>query len=795
MHEREKMKEIWQPPVRNHTMLVVAISLLIGIFLAVHSEPGWWPWLLLPLGVGLWFALGKTSWRGKAIAGLMALMVGLLWTQVWLYPAMPEAGAYHITGRVYGEPIQRAEDRLAFVLSDITLDGAPITGKAYCSLQTRGEEVMPQLFDGAEIICQGKVYHPQGKRGEHDFDFRMWLLQNGIVCGISSLRDVSIQNTWETAAWNDGAARMRMMIRGEMQRLMGDESRLAMAMLFGDQTGMAPEERAAFRKAGIAHVMAVSGLHVTLAGMGLLSILRKLRTPKTLRFLLVALFLGWYCWMAGFSASSLRAAVMLLAVLVGQGQGRHSDPLITLATGMTAVLLLNPLQLFSAGFVLSFSAVAGILLLRPGIERAIRGRAGDQWDWESKHRQAGWVARVLAKLWFEGKRLFAVSLSAQLGVLLPTAIYFHQWPLYGVLINLVIVPLAGALMQLYFVVPMAGWIVGVGPGLGFVAQCGSEGLLWLVRLLSELPNATVRVASPPAAILCGAFLGAILLSRYFRGGWKARVMALCLAAGISLGGAYATRLPEVRYVQLSIGQADAALIVDGKWTMAVDAGEDGTELAGYLLAEGRDLDALFLTHLHRDHAGGVAGLLDAGVAIRQVYVPVGGAGQQVDADVLRLMDVLEAQGVPIAELAAGEEVRYNTVAVEVLWPVVGKVRSAQDANDLPLVLRIDMGGYQILSASDLTGRYEAYAAVPADVLKVSHHGSAAATGELFLDFVRPKVALVSCASGDRALPAKATMERLMARDMAVYRTDETGDITLTVEDGRLVVRIYKNGGN
>ena len=231
--------------------------------------------------------------------------------------------------------------------------------------------------------------------------------------------------------------------------------------------------------------------------------------------------------------------------------------------------------------------------------------------------------------------------------------------------------------------------------------------------------------------------------------------------------------------------------MDGNVTLAVDVGEYGTKARDYLLAEGRDVDALFLTHLHLDHVAGVTALLEAGIRIRQVYLPVGAAWQQVDPKALEVLAALEDQGVPMAELAAGEELRYNKVGIRCLWPVREKLRGGQDANDLPMVLSIDLDGYRLLSASDLNGTYEAYAAAPCDVLKVAHHGSRHSTGDEFLAFVAPAMALITCQEGNAALPAPETLGRLADRGIPVYRTDQRGDITLTVTEGRLALRTYK----
>ncbi len=788
------------PPERNHLMLVVAFSLLMGIFMSPYVQPGGWAWALLPMGLLLSWLLHKSR-RSPALAvAVIVCAVAMLWTQLWLYPAMPAEGTYAISGRVYGAPMVRTEKRMTFLISDICLgdesggsgsagDGI---GKAYCTLYTYGDEPLPELFDGAEIRFTGRVYHPSGKNGPHGFDFRMWLLQSRISYGITSVCDLEIVNTPDTARWNDWADRARTAMRQQLTKTMGPQARIAMAMLVSDKEGLAQDELEAFQKAGIAHIMAVSGLHVSIAGAALVWLLGRMRVSRGWQMVVLGAFLSGYAALAGFSASSIRAAVMLLIGLLGRRLGRRSDPLITLSTAMTVVLLINPLQLFSASFVLSFSAMAGILLLQPVILSGLGGSIHERWR---REKAAPWYLSQGRVQWERAlssfKELLSVTLAAQIGVLLPTACYFHQWPLYSVFINLMIIPLVGVLLPFLFVVLAVSWIPFVGMLVGQVGGLACDMLLWLTSMVAHLPYATLRVPSIPGSLLVALASCAVLASQYFRGPAGTRLLAIVLTMAIGLGGAFMAQPPKLRYIQLSAGQADAALIMDGRTTLAVDVGEFGTEALGYLLAEGRDLDAVFLTHLHLDHALGMNGLLDAGIRIGRVYLPEGGTEQQIGKEAKALLDRLDVEGIPVETLAAGDEVRYNTIGIEALWPMAGKVRTMQDANHQALVLRIGFGGFTVLAASDLSGRYEGYAAVPCDVLKVAHHGSADSTYEGFLEAASPGVALISCAFGDRALPSQATLHRLSSRNIPIFRTDETGDITLTVQKGQLLITPYK----
>lgn len=566
---------------------------------------------------------------------------------------------------------------------------------------------------------------------------------------------------------------------------MGEEARVAVALLLGERDGLSQQEREAFETLGVAHVMSVSGLHVGLLGGLLLGVMRRLRVRRVLRLPALAVFLAGYCALTGFSAASVRAAVMLMLTLLAQLASRRPDRLTTLAAAMLVVLALDPLQAWSAGFVLSFSAMLGITLLLPPLTRLF----ARLFPYPEKSHP---LRYALGRLGRGALSLTAVSLAAQVGVLLPTAAYFHQLPLYGVLINLLIVPLAGTMLTplcaitlLFSSVPLAG------QALGWTASLLARLLLWLVALLSELPGAALRVASPPVLAGPALALVAVMLSGRAPGSLRRRALALALVLALAAGGVYASRPAELRYIQLAVGQADSALLLDGNQTLLIDAGSDGESALDYLLAEGRDIDALFITHLHLDHIGGVADLLDAGVRIGQVYLPLNAVRQQADPDALKLLERLEGAGIPVMELARGDEMRYNTTSVSVLWPVREHIRSGQDANELPLVLSIRFGPYTILSASDLSGAYERYAAAPADVLKVAHHGSAASSGEAFLDQVGARVALVSCSSGSRYLPGEATLERLTRSGAQVLRTDDCGDITLTLHGDQLYITPYK----
>lgn len=194
-------------------------------------------------------------WRPKGLCRSHAVRggAGAAVDDARLTPAAPSPGTYgEITGFVYGEPKQRSDERLTFTLTDIRLDGESVSGRAYCSLYYEGEEP-PELYDGAELRFEGRVYQPDGKSGAPRFDFRQWMLKNGMPFGITISKGVEVRNTPESARPQDVAGRLRRSLNAALTRVMGEEAGVASAMLFNHKEAMSEDETAAFRTLGIAH--------------------------------------------------------------------------------------------------------------------------------------------------------------------------------------------------------------------------------------------------------------------------------------------------------------------------------------------------------------------------------------------------------------------------------------------------------------------------------------------------------------------------------------------------------------
>ena len=686
------------------------------------------------------------------------------------------AGGYVAEGYVSGEAVRRDNGSYRVVLRDaeaVDMTGKHVRlGRVYWTFRPYDDEEIDRmgrtLFDGDRVTFAGTVYRPSGQTNPWGFDFSLYLRQNGFDCALSGCSSPTVVRE-ANVDFSGMMLRMRLRLSAEMDRIFGDSAPWPQALLLGERDKLSEDTRQAFADLGIAHILAVSGLHVGLIGALLLFILRKASAPPRLRLAVLAGFMLFYCALLDFSHPVCRAAILLIL-----GEGRHCvrrspDPLTVLSAAMTVILLISPLSLFSAGFQMTFCAVLGITVLSGPISRALRplGRG---------------PASALGVSW-----------GAAAGVAIPLAGTYHSLALLGLVLSPPVCLAMGILLPAYLAVFAVGCVwLRAGQFLSGLLHACLSPLDGLFSAWSARGIGVVSVPAAPAAAIAALCVLAFAVSDYTV--MKKHVRILCAAASLALAaGAFAAKSdPRVRYLQLSAGQGDCALILDGSETVVIDCGEDGGDLRSWLLSEGRQADTVVLTHLHADHCGGLIDLMEGGVRIGRVILPEGAEDVEIDALGYTVMEMLREREIPISRVRVGDVFTTARVRFEVLWPEGETVRPRADANDYSLTLLCEAGGVKVLFTGDLSGTYEMYAARDADILKVAHHGSGSSTGKGFLDIVTPKIAVITCRS-DMKLPADDTVDRLLEAGCTIYRTDESGCLTFYLDSGGAAAEMYLPG--
>lgn len=724
-------------------------------------------WYPAALAVCLLTAAALRRFRLPAlIAGMAAMLFAGLSLCAWqAHPSLPAEGSYAVTARVDGEARQRAEDgRVTAYLRDVCLNGERTGLRGYWTYYP-DDPAVPLPQDGQTASFSARLYHPQGQVNPHGFDFRLYLLQHGVAVGLSGAKELALDPPGQTQP-GSLILRVRRALLDRLRILLNGEDALAAALLLSERADMPEDMTRDFRRAGVAHVLAVSGLHVMILSSLVMLLLRRLSpSPRMMLFLTLLLLLP-YCLLVGMTASILRASVLLTVLLLGRMARRRVDPLTALAAAFIVVLAVRPLELFSAGFQMSFSAVAGMTLL------------GD------RLRQL--TLRIRSERLRSVVQAYGMTLCASLGVTLPVIYHYHRVSLMGLLINPLLSPLISLLLPAYIILLAADAVCPpLGALLGRLLAWVSARLTDCIHLAAQPAWASVRVPSPPWYLAAAIVLVLILLTRFVLLRPRRRAAISVLALGAAVGTMLLTQNRLPRYIQLSLGSADAAIIEDGAHTIVIDTGENGRELADYLLAEGRKIDTLILTHLHTDHAQGLRELLDYDVPVDEICLSTEAQVTPVSDACLKVLGDAQARGIPVRLICAGDEIHTQRVDIRVLWPERDSANALGGANDYALALLIDLDGAHILHMSDVSGAYELYAARQADALKIAHHGSASSTGETFLSRTAPTVGLLST----RQASAK-TLDRLAQAGVMVYDTQELGALTLTVRDGEMRVQGY-----
>lgn len=750
----------------------------------VRTKHAWLlPMATLGLMAGILLGRGASSWH-MAAAGLAASLVcmllcrgrqrtvGAVLTALFLgavlswaayNPALPAEGKHLITGVVTQEMHVSPDGHVQSILRDMTVDGEKQHGGAYWTFYIDPEETLPEaLIPGARIAVAAEVYHPSGEENPGGFSFQEYLLQRDMQFGVYGADEMtfvsggfSLQGTMAYA---------RYILTHRLIGVMGEEAGgYAAAMLLGERSYMPGTESEAFSKLGIAHILSISGYHVGVLSALLALMVRPLRLRRSHALLLRGGVLLGYCLLTGGNAPVIRAA--LLAVLWELGRVRHRQSLAlhTLCCAAAVQLLFSPALLTSASFQLTYSAMVGLLLLRPGIARLVH------------------TDRPLpSKLW----EALSACIAAQIGILPAELYWFGNLPVWALLANLLIIPLFTGLLLIYWATLLLLWLPGVREALGWLSALATQVLMSGIRPLGEIEGAYLWTRQPDPIVLLGWVLLGLGLTalpprRYAH---RQRVLAL---VGALLFLTVLLPLPntETTYIQFSVGEADAALLHDRDTVVVIDTGDDGQALSGYLRQRNLTVDALIITHLHSDHALGIGDLIADSVAVRRCYLPADAFVSSIDPGMEELLTTLAETGTEICPLSRGDVLALPSGTLTVLWPVEGRTRPMQDANHASLVLLAELRGTTMLLTGDLTGTYEHYAAVPADVLKAAHHGSMSSTSADFLAAVHPQIILQSCGTDLRE-----TLFISRAGDIPVYSTHSSGAVTIRFDEG--CFRVY-----
>ncbi len=860
----------WEPPssaladspaVFFRPVIALLLALMGGIVLGVEYAG-----LIIGAAAAALAAMVHIVWclrvGRSALASplLIAVALGYLSIQPWTAPAFPanhiihftDAHRWNVVGRVEALP-QLTRNRTRFILRLESLGDPQQTIAVRGRLKVTVMGRLPRLAAGDRVSfdCRPRSFKNFNNPG--GFDYQRYMAFKGIWASAwVRAQKLSILERHPADRRTNGLIpAMRVKMAAVIDRAAdGQAAAVLKALIVGDRSAISPSMRAAFNRAGVGHLLAISGLHIGIVATVAFFFFQRLLvwvkpllwrawTRKTAAVLSMAPVL-LYGLIAGMSPSTQRAVIMVLVFMMTFLFASRQDSINTLALAAMAILVASPGSLYSISFQLSFAAVFSIIY---GLSRLPR---------PAEPARAAMPDSPISAV---RRRLFLflmVSAFAICGSLPLVMFYFNQVSLIGLAVNFVIVPLVGFIviplgLAGLFVLPLS---MGVASGCVQAAIHVLSLALDLVDFFADLPFAAVQTVTPNLfEIGCYYLLGWALLNLGQRSSTAARgsagftgddanqpsntgrraeaimrrlprvsaavmvmVLTLALLAADSVYWMYQRFWhPDLRVTAIDVGHGTASLVeLPGGHTILVDGGgfadnavfDMGARVVAPFLwrKKIRTVDELILSHPNSDHLNGLI-YIAGHFHVKKVWT--NGQGQDT-LGYAHFMDVVRRQKILLPPFATSGHRRWiNGVEVKFLYPpedflALTKLEKWRNTNNNSLVVRISMGMVSFLFPGDIMAAAEkelvrlAGNRLASTVLMAPHHGSRSSSSAVFLDAVKPAVVIFSAGrKGRYRIPHPAVVKRYAKRNCRIYCTAKNGAVRLVTDGRQLTIRPFE----
>lgn len=669
-------------------------------------------------------------------------------------------------------------------------------------------EKIPNVKIGNIIKVRGKLRQFEEAANKGNFDSRKYYLSLGFYGKIEA-GTIEVINS-DYSGIRQGLYELRMEIIERLEKLCSDNNGIFSiinnkngiigAIILGDKTDLDSDIKELYSVSGIAHILAISGLHISFIGMAIYRLLR-----RRFRFLFsaavsipVVLSFGI---MSGFGISTIRAIIMFILKIIGEVLGRKYDAITAISLAGLVLLVQNPFVVCNSGFQMSFGAIIAIVLILPIVEEIL--------NTDNK------IIKVLSAN-------FTISL-----VMNPILAWnYYELPTFSFLLNIVVVPLMSVVIVSSIVGIFCSCIMfGFGKAVIFPG-CGIlELYTFLCNIINKSSVASIVVGQPKVTIIIVYY--AILLvvlfglknirTKYTRAekerniikketglvlekkakkerrikGQNVKLRLACIV-GFLLLNCFIYYIPNQGFyiTFINVGQGDGILIHGDNGTkVMVDGGSTSEKqvakncIVPYLKAEGiGTIDYSIITHTDKDHISGILEILENNnsnrIRIKNLVMP---DINMKDDTYDELIEKAKLKKINVLYIKKGDTLSLGKTKIKCIYPET--TTTASDKNDYCTVLSVKNKTSKILLTGDISKEIEEKIKDDIEenytVLKVAHHGSNYSSSEKFLKKVNPKYSIISVGKNNSyGHPGNETMERLRKQGGVIYRTDEKGGITI-----------------
>ncbi|NQU68440.1 MAG: DNA internalization-related competence protein ComEC/Rec2 [Candidatus Marinimicrobia bacterium] len=632
-----------------------------------------------------------------------------------------------------------------------------------------------KVLPGDTLHVNGNLVIPDPPRNPGQFDYGKYLKQKGISYILTKGKiEQIVEGEWSIN-------RQFFEIQNSVRKIINTFvdapfSGIMTGLILGDRSGIDEELKDRFQEIGVIHILAVSGLHVGYIFMMLSFLASGLNIRGKGQFWIIFAGLVFYAALTGFTTSVLRASLMAIMYSWGKMREKNISTWNIIAAAAVIILAVDPLQLFSPGFVLSFGAVWGILFTYPRLQQL--DSHFPKWKEIRKNK----VVRGVTNLTM-------VTIGAQIGTFIPVAVYFRFFPVWGFLSNLFIVFLAGVAVISGILTILSSFLYS---GLASIFGHAAWSILWLLNMFSEiiflLPFRKLPLGGLSILTVIVIFVVLVLwVWSIERKSIGIAAMATLLFWNFQIWSTLFTG-DDVKITFLDVGQGDSCIIQDDQITILIDAGYGGFGrdmgqqiILPFLAYEGiKNIDLLIMSHPHSDHIGGISAILES-VPVNAIWSTFTDYKSQLNTSNL---DLCKSKQIPIEYVNPGEIYQLGKLTLTCLYPTERIGKSARNVNNASIVLRIDHEENSILFVGDMESEGETWVTkIPTinqmDIIKIGHHGSTTSSTDLFCNQVDAKIGIISVGKNNKFRhPSQEIIDRWENQGTQIFRTDQTGAVTV-----------------
>lgn len=644
------------------------------------------------------------------------------------------------------------------------------------------------LLPGKKVKIACSLNLAESEKNPGEFNAKLYYRSKGVVCTgyIKALKE----------SWGADRPFMRVILRFRKycsrileQYCEKEDSSIYKAVLLGDTSFMEADTLNLYRSSGIAHLLAVSGQHLSLIGGGIYLFLRKTIGGFKAAGILGGSFVISYGIFTGSGGSAVRAVLMICCLWLAAERGRTYDSLSALGFAALSLLGKNPYLIFHSGFQLSFSAVLAIS--GPGQWMIRKFNIGKNW-----------------------KKIVVISLWVQIILLPVMAWHYYQYPLYGMFLNFLVLPFVAFLMLSGIMILLTG---GFWPFAAETAAKVGHVILvyykWICGCSMKLPGA-VRITGRPGPgqimgyiVVWGIGIAALkwLVGRKLKGQRRAVFAAVVLIISVLIGFTILSPRPVKGFelLCLDVGQGDGFLLRSGRTSILIDGGSSDKKKLGSrtlepcLKSKGISrLDIAIVSHGDNDHISGLLYLLEQKMPIDILILPAGGKG----GDIYGKLEQMQAEaGGRTYYMHQGDRIKAGEMEFTCIFEKeTEKERNAHSLvlcihyKDLHMLFTGDMGiseETELLKMAEIKGSIQQEHLKHVQILKTAHHGSKGSSSPGFLGKMPLKAAFISYGKDNSyGHPSPAVTEQMKKQNISFYETGGNGAWILENKDRKVIIK-------